>query len=125
MSSIKVLRELFFLLKDSEIGLGAAIRDASGRVVAAVSKYVAGFITAELGDMLALREGLLLAKSFNLIISVAEVDANNVASMLNSDVASLSDVFLLINDIKALCKVGGEVGKWFGLSYCRFRIFLY
>ncbi|KAK3211629.1 hypothetical protein Dsin_016335 [Dipteronia sinensis] len=91
-----------------EIGLGAVIRDAYGRVVAAVSKSVASTVTAELAKLLALREGLLLAKSFNLIISVAEVDATNVASMLNSDIPSLCDVFFLITDIKGLCKVVGD-----------------
>ncbi|KAK2646732.1 hypothetical protein Ddye_021927 [Dipteronia dyeriana] len=59
----------------NEIGLGAVIKDASSRVVAAISKSVAGNVTVELGKLLALREGLLLAKSFNLIIWVAEVDA--------------------------------------------------
>ncbi|KAK2641541.1 hypothetical protein Ddye_023304 [Dipteronia dyeriana] len=92
----------------NEIGLGVAIRDASDRVVAAISKFVVGNVIAELGELLALREGLLLAKSFNPIIWVVEVDASNVASMLNSDVPSLSDTFFLINDIKALCKVVGD-----------------
>ncbi|KAK3188937.1 hypothetical protein Dsin_028498 [Dipteronia sinensis] len=91
-----------------KIGLGAVIRDASGRVAAAVSKSVAGTVIAELGELLALKEGLLLAKTFNLFIPMAEVDASNVASMLNSDVSSLSDAFLLINDIKGLCKVVGD-----------------
>ncbi|KAK3188573.1 hypothetical protein Dsin_028134 [Dipteronia sinensis] len=90
---------------EDDVGKGM---DASGRVVAAVSKSVASTVTAELGELLALREGLLLAKSFNLIISVAEVDATNVASMLNSDIPSLCDAFFLITDIKGLCKVVGD-----------------
>ncbi|KAK4854714.1 hypothetical protein QYF36_000379 [Acer negundo] len=90
------------------IGVGAVIRDSSGRVVAAISKSLLGNFSVEMAELLALREGLILAKRFNLIISSAEVDAVSVASLLNSEESYLGDALFLISDIKALCiEVGG------------------
>ncbi|KAL5840604.1 hypothetical protein ACOSQ3_013270 [Xanthoceras sorbifolium] len=43
--------------------------DIKERVVAASAKPLLGFFPAELGELLALREGLLLAKEFNLSIA--------------------------------------------------------
>ncbi|KAK3230700.1 hypothetical protein Dsin_002581 [Dipteronia sinensis] len=90
------------------IGIRAAIRDDTCMVVATVSKPLPGNFSVELGELLALREGLLLAKRHNLIVKFAEVDASSVASLLNSDVCYLGDALFVIYDIKALCsEVGG------------------
>ncbi|KAL5739799.1 hypothetical protein ACOSQ2_028979 [Xanthoceras sorbifolium] len=61
-----------------------------------------------LGEFLALRECLILAKSLSLSLSVAEVDASNVASVINSSVPSYGDASFVIDDIKALCKEVGD-----------------
>ncbi|KAK2643725.1 hypothetical protein Ddye_018920 [Dipteronia dyeriana] len=66
------------------IGVGVAIRDASGRVLADVSVPMVGVFSVELGEMLALKERLLLAKRYNLRTLVAEVDATNVVYAINS-----------------------------------------
>ncbi|KAK4857925.1 hypothetical protein QYF36_008310 [Acer negundo] len=84
------------------IGIGAAIRDSSGKVVAAISKPMVGNFSVELGEFLALREGLILAKSHNLVVNYVEVDALNTASMLNSVKPFLGDAMFIISDIKAL-----------------------
>ncbi|KAK0603208.1 hypothetical protein LWI29_002494 [Acer saccharum] len=90
------------------IGIGAVIRDSSGRVVAAISKPMQGKFSVELGELLAFREGLLLAKRNNLAIFSAEVDVVLVVSQINSDSIVLGDAMFLIYDIKELCvKVGG------------------
>ncbi|KAL5768492.1 hypothetical protein ACOSP7_015039 [Xanthoceras sorbifolium] len=77
-------------------------------IVAVVSKLLPSFFSAELGEFLILREGLVLAKSLNLSISVAEDDASNIASTVNSSSPFCSDASFIISDIKALCK---EVGS--------------
>ncbi|KAL5837589.1 hypothetical protein ACOSQ3_014758 [Xanthoceras sorbifolium] len=56
----------------SVMGSGAVVRDSQGKVVAASAKPLLRFFPAELGELLALREGLLLAKEFNLIIKWVE-----------------------------------------------------
>ncbi|KAK2665033.1 hypothetical protein Ddye_003607 [Dipteronia dyeriana] len=83
------------------VGLGATIRDDNGRVVA-IAKPIVGIFTATAGELLALREGLLLAKNYNLNVLIAEVDAFSVASVLNSMDPLLGDASFIVNDVKAL-----------------------
>ncbi|KAK3222647.1 hypothetical protein Dsin_009672 [Dipteronia sinensis] len=66
------------------------------------SKPLLGRFLAEMGEFLALREGLQLAKLDNLPIQIAEVDASNLVSILNSNVSFLGDACFIVNDIKAL-----------------------
>ncbi|KAK1551912.1 hypothetical protein Q3G72_007118 [Acer saccharum] len=51
--------------------------------------------------MLALKEGLLLAKQYNLKIQVTEVNATNEASTVNLNDSSSGDAYFLVDDIKA------------------------
>ena len=92
------------------IGLGAVIRNYKGEIVAAIFKPLQGDFSAELGEFLALREGLLLAKSLNLNLKLAEVDAIVVANAVNnSDIVNCNANFI-VNDIQALLQeVGGCV----------------
>ncbi|KAK2649080.1 hypothetical protein Ddye_016569 [Dipteronia dyeriana] len=67
------------------VGLGVAIRDDKGKVILASSNttWLSSF-TAEVGEFIALREGLLLVKFYNIPVQIVEVNASNVASILNS-----------------------------------------
>ncbi|KAL5854169.1 hypothetical protein ACOSQ4_003971 [Xanthoceras sorbifolium] len=56
--------------------------DIKERVVAASAKPLFGFFPAELGELLALREGLLLAKELNLIIEWVELDVVNIVARI-------------------------------------------
>ena len=86
----------------------AAIRDSSSKVVVAISKPMVGKPSIELGDLMALRESLLLAKRNNLDVTTAAVDTLSVASMINSNIPALGDAMFLVSDIKSLCiEVGG------------------
>ncbi|KAL5821718.1 hypothetical protein ACOSQ3_023600 [Xanthoceras sorbifolium] len=85
------------------IGVGAAIRDSTGDIVATVSKLLPSFFSAKLGEFLALREGLVLAKSLNLSMFVAEIDTSNIASAVNSSSPIYGDASFIICNIKALC----------------------
>ncbi|KAK4834001.1 hypothetical protein QYF36_014754 [Acer negundo] len=67
------------------IGLGAIIRDSSGKMVAALAKPLVGNYSAKIGEFLAIREGLCLAKRFQLKISWVEGDAVNVVSGILSN----------------------------------------
>ncbi|KAL5738639.1 hypothetical protein ACOSP7_031400 [Xanthoceras sorbifolium] len=85
----------------SVMGSGAVVRDSQGKVVAASAKPLLGFFPAELGELLALREGLLVAKELSLIIEWVELDAANaVARISNSCPSSFMDP--IVSDIKAL-----------------------
>ncbi|KAL5755359.1 hypothetical protein ACOSP7_023579 [Xanthoceras sorbifolium] len=90
----------------SVMGSGAVVRDSQGKVVAASAKPLLGFFPPELGELLALREGLLLAKEFNLIVEWVELDAVNVvARVSNSLPCSVMDP--IISDVKALFRAVG------------------
>ncbi|KAK3211741.1 hypothetical protein Dsin_016447 [Dipteronia sinensis] len=83
------------------------LRDISGKIVVDVSKPITDNFTAEIGEFLAIREGLLMVKNHNLHIYSAEVDASAVASTLNSSSFDLCYASFVINNIKALLK---EIG---------------
>ncbi|KAL5825472.1 hypothetical protein ACOSQ3_021535 [Xanthoceras sorbifolium] len=90
----------------SVMGSGAVVRDSQGKVIAASAKPLLGFFPAELGELLALREGLLVAKELSLIIEWVELDAANaVARIFNSCPSSFMDP--IVSDIKALFRVVG------------------
>ncbi|KAK2663225.1 hypothetical protein Ddye_001799 [Dipteronia dyeriana] len=60
-----------------------------------------------IGEFLALREGLLLAKFHNFQVHVAEVDASLVVSSLNLLGIISGDASYIVNDIRSLfSKVG-------------------
>ncbi|KAL5744797.1 hypothetical protein ACOSQ2_027913 [Xanthoceras sorbifolium] len=89
------------------IGVGAAIRDSFGHVVVASSHLLSGFFSPEIGEFLALREGLLLASHHSLQVSLIETDASNVAAGVLSKSVCLGPAGAIVNDIKALCKIVG------------------
>ncbi|KAL5837440.1 hypothetical protein ACOSQ3_014609 [Xanthoceras sorbifolium] len=66
------------------IGVGAIIRNDTGSVIAALSKPISNDFSMEACELLALREGLLLANMHNLVMNCVEVNAANIASGLNA-----------------------------------------
>ncbi|KAL5748794.1 hypothetical protein ACOSQ2_026091 [Xanthoceras sorbifolium] len=70
----------------SVMGSGVGVRDSEGKIIVASTKPLLGFFSAELGELLALLEGLLLAKELNLVIEWVELDAVNNVKALFRDV---------------------------------------
>ncbi|KAL5768149.1 hypothetical protein ACOSQ2_014932 [Xanthoceras sorbifolium] len=90
------------------IGVGVAIRNSEGLLVAALAKQLPRRFAPEVGEFLALREGLFFMKSGGLVVCCAEVDACNVASRVIKPISVFGGVTaLVIQDIKALFR---EVG---------------
>ncbi|KAL5740149.1 hypothetical protein ACOSQ2_029329 [Xanthoceras sorbifolium] len=89
------------------VGLGGTIRNDKGAVVAAFAKPLVGVFGAEVGELLAVREGLMLGKNLGLKVDWVEIDAVNVAAAINSP--SLVDGVAggIFFDVNALCR---EVG---------------
>ncbi|KAL5862002.1 hypothetical protein ACOSQ4_003298 [Xanthoceras sorbifolium] len=88
----------------SVLGSGAVVRDGQGKIVAASAKPLLGFFSTEIGELLALREGLLFAKDLNLVIEWVESDVVNVvARVLSSSLNSLLDP--IICDVKVLFRI--------------------
>ncbi|KAK3229804.1 hypothetical protein Dsin_001685 [Dipteronia sinensis] len=87
--------------------IGVTIRDDKGKVLVARSNLLCGSFSAEIGQFLALREGLTVTKFYNLRIQVAEVVSSKVISSLYSSFSILGDASFIINDVKdLLSKVG-------------------
>ncbi|KAK3218284.1 hypothetical protein Dsin_012254 [Dipteronia sinensis] len=80
--------------------IGATIRDDKGKVLVVRSNLAVGYFSAEVGQLIALREGLLLAKFYNFPVSLIEFSSSNVAAALNCHLPLLGDVCCVVNDIK-------------------------
>ncbi|KAK3218951.1 hypothetical protein Dsin_012921 [Dipteronia sinensis] len=93
----------------STFGVGAAIRDDKGKVIATRSTLAIGSFSTDVGPFMALREGLLLAKFYNFPISIVEFSSSFVIASLSSHLPLLGDAIFIVNDIKALFM---EVGFW-------------
>ncbi|KAK2655434.1 hypothetical protein Ddye_008486 [Dipteronia dyeriana] len=79
-----------------------AWKDCKGKVLAAWSLLLLGSFAQEIGYFIALRQGLQLAKSLGLFISLAENSSPSVASIFNSPNPFIGDVNFIVLDIKAL-----------------------
>lgn len=66
-----------------------------------------GNYSSEIGELVALREGLVLAFSLGLSVDLMEVDGVVVVSLLNDSVVSWSEAYSLVSDIKVLCEATG------------------
>ncbi|KAL5830517.1 hypothetical protein ACOSQ3_019985 [Xanthoceras sorbifolium] len=87
----------------SMVDAGTVVRDRNILVVVALAKPLWGFFNSELGELLAIREGLLFAKSLKLFVSWVEVEASSVVARLQSSSSScLADP--IVCNIKALFK---------------------
>ncbi|KAK1568437.1 hypothetical protein Q3G72_024487 [Acer saccharum] len=84
------------------IRVGVVIRDDSILIVVASSKILVGNIQAKMGELLALREGLLLAKILGCRVMLAEVEACNVASFVMKENTHRGEAEIIIRDIKAM-----------------------
>ncbi|KAK0607953.1 hypothetical protein LWI29_023201 [Acer saccharum] len=84
------------------IGLGAVIRDSTSKVIVALAKPLIGKFSVEIGEFLTIREGLCLAKRFQLKVSWVEDDAMNVMSGILNNKLENCVAGPIINDIKAL-----------------------
>ncbi|KAK0595746.1 hypothetical protein LWI29_009655 [Acer saccharum] len=98
------------------VGIGVAIRNDKGKVLASLSKALRGNFNLVTCSALALREGLLLAKTFNLKIMIAEVESQLVASSLFSPTISGREANAIFKDINFL---SSEVGICLGQTVSR------
>ncbi|KAL5795054.1 hypothetical protein ACOSP7_003648 [Xanthoceras sorbifolium] len=92
---------------ESSEGKEKSVGDDLGFVRAAIAKTLPCIFLAEVGEFLALREGLLLAKNSGLKVFLAEVYASNVASGVMDSISNCGETALVIKDIKALFQVVG------------------
>ena len=65
-------------LNGDHIGLGAVVRDSRGYVFGLMSKSIPGMFSPYIAECIALLEGLRIARSHGLMISIAETDAHDV-----------------------------------------------
>ena len=84
------------------IGVEATINDDKGLVVAAISNQLSGNFNAENGELIALREGLLLAHFYQLKVDLAEVISPSVVSILNDSRPLVGESKYIMNDIKVM-----------------------
>ncbi|TXG53056.1 hypothetical protein EZV62_022225 [Acer yangbiense] len=89
--------------KDSGVvGIGVAIRNDKGKVLVSLSKALLGNFSLVTSTALALREGLLLAKAYNLNVMIAEVESPTVASSLFSSITPYGEASVIFKDINFL-----------------------
>ncbi|KAK3189126.1 hypothetical protein Dsin_028687 [Dipteronia sinensis] len=99
---LKLNTSVAFQRHSLRIGVGAAIMDSNGKVLAARSHSLVGSFYVEVGRMLEFRKGLMLAKFYNLPVSIAECSSSSVVSSICCLSSNLEDTHFIDNDIKAL-----------------------
>ena len=68
-----------------------------------ISNQLSGNFNAENGELIALREGLLLAHFYQLKVDLAEVFTPSVVSILNDSRPLVGESKYILNDIKCCC----------------------
>ncbi|TXG53850.1 hypothetical protein EZV62_019106 [Acer yangbiense] len=100
---LSILNTVVALRKNGlSVGIGVVIRDYKGLVVATRSNQLPGKFNAHNGELVALREGLLLAQFYNLQVDLAEVISPSVVSFFNDSIPLVGESMFIVNDIKVL-----------------------
>ncbi|KAL5820959.1 hypothetical protein ACOSQ3_022841 [Xanthoceras sorbifolium] len=86
------------------IGAGAVIRNEKGWVVAVSSRPIQGFFSVVSGELIALRDGLLLAKRLGLLVQWVEVDSSSVIFLVKGATVDFDENGCVVSDILALFK---------------------
>ncbi|KAK1554535.1 hypothetical protein Q3G72_013669 [Acer saccharum] len=110
LGSLKLNTDVAMKAYFSHIGIGAVIRNDKREVVPTLSKPMDGSLSAELGEYMALREGLLIAKILGFSVGWVE-DAVNVVYEVNSNRFLSSIAGPVISDIKALFRDVGVINS--------------
>ncbi|KAK2635617.1 hypothetical protein Ddye_030409 [Dipteronia dyeriana] len=83
-------------------GIGVAIRDDKGKVLTARLNLLIGSFSSQIGQVLVVREGLLLAKFYHFSVSTFENSSSSVISSLSNSVNFRGDASFIVADIKTL-----------------------
>ncbi|TXG48140.1 hypothetical protein EZV62_027434 [Acer yangbiense] len=115
------------------VSVGATIRDSKGMVLAVRSNRILGSFSKEIGHLLALREGLMLAIRLRFPVSIAECSYTNIVAALgnhrNTDSTYATNRNLLLSSLASNITVlksgfynttiGQEPDKVYGLTLSR------
>ncbi|KAK4855230.1 hypothetical protein QYF36_005303 [Acer negundo] len=85
-----------------KIGVGATICDYKGNVLATSLTCLTSSYSVEVSQLLALREGLKLAKLLNQPVSFTKCSSPFAIAFLNCPVPNLEDSHFIVLDIKTL-----------------------
>ncbi|KAL5837642.1 hypothetical protein ACOSQ3_014811 [Xanthoceras sorbifolium] len=97
-------RNAFIHSGSGRLAEGTIIRDSASWVVAASYKSVQGSFSVDAGELLALRDGLLLAKRMGCSVQLVESDFSNAIGMVSDVVSCFRDIGCVIFNVKALCE---------------------
>ncbi|KAL5733119.1 hypothetical protein ACOSQ2_032811 [Xanthoceras sorbifolium] len=81
-------------------GLGVVVRDDCGVPRVAASWFLKGIMDIEVGEAMALLEGLKVAIDRNLFPLLIESDSSNVVNLCNNLISSRTEVGVIIQEIK-------------------------
>ena len=101
--SVKINIDASVRLGENFIGIGVAFQDNAGVVLATCAKRIAGSFEVETDELLAIREGLLLAKEWSILVHIVESSVLLIVQGINA-ASPLAIYETLISDIKHLCK---------------------
>lgn len=90
-------------------GISMVLRDSTGEVIASACKPLASCISALESELLAYREGLLLALHWSLRPIIVESDCLEAIQLLKSTEKAMSDQAFLVKEIKDLIHVSREI----------------
>ncbi|KAK2656725.1 hypothetical protein Ddye_009777 [Dipteronia dyeriana] len=84
------------------VGVAVVFRDDGGRVLLAAIMLIRGLFSAEVGDILALREKLKLAKQHGFLRCLVKLDAANIVTAINDSRPTGNNIAgFIFDDVKA------------------------
>ncbi|KAK2662074.1 hypothetical protein Ddye_000648 [Dipteronia dyeriana] len=99
---LKLNREDVVHKNAQSFGVSVAIRDDKGKVLVARLSLLMGSFSYEIGQLLAIRKGLLIVKFYHFSVSILESSSLSAISILSNAVNVRRDDYFIVNDIKAL-----------------------
>lgn len=95
--------------KNGNGGVGAVVRDSSGRVVLALSRHIDRCGSALEAELLACKEGLSLALQYTLLPLVLETDCLEALKLLKSKEKVMSPEVFIIREANSLLQGNREI----------------
>lgn len=90
-------------------GIGAVLRDSTGKVIFSACGFVARCSSALEVELLACNEGIIMALQWTFLPVIVETDCLEVVQLIQTKGIVLSEIMFLVKEVRDLCHGSREV----------------